>query len=89
MKGRGKKFVFKGGEYAVFAVEASPAPKAAAPLTEAEEAVLALVLEGHSNAEIAKRRNVAVRTIANQLQSLFKKKGVRSRAELTALLSPR
>ncbi len=87
MKGRGKKFQFQGTEYAVFTADVAPVK--AAPLTEAEAAVMALVLEGHSNAEIAKRRNVAVRTIANQLASLFKKKGVRSRAELTALLSPR
>lgn len=83
MKGRGKKFQFQGTEYTVFTADA-PAPKAV-PLTEAETAVMALVLEGHSNAEIAQRRNVSVRTIANQLQSLFRKKGVSSRAELTAL----
>lgn len=82
MKGRGKKFQFQGAEYAVF-VAPAPAARAVA-LTEAEVAVKALVLEGCSNAEIAKRRGVSVRTVANQLQSLFKKLGVSSRAELSA-----
>lgn len=45
-----------------------------------------LTLSGLSNAEVAKKRGTAVRTVANQLQSLFRKLGVNSRAELSARL---
>lgn len=55
-------------------------------LTAAERDVLHLVLQGHSNDEIAKRRSVVERTVANQVQSIHRKLGVASRAELMALL---
>jgi len=56
-------------------------------LTKAERAVLQLVLQGYSNEVIARRRKVVERTVANQMQSLHKKLGVTSRAQLVALLS--
>jgi hypothetical protein len=40
---------------------------------------------GHSNAEIAARRSVAVRTIANQVAALFRKLGVHSRLDAARL----
>ena len=40
--------------------------------TASERAVLMLVLEGLSNAEIAARRQRSERTIANQLASLYR-----------------
>ena len=55
-------------------------------LTEAERAVALHLMAGASNAEIAAARGCAVRTVCNQVQSLFKKLGVRSRAELAAKL---
>lgn len=54
-------------------------------LTAAEEHVVALVLEGLSNAQIARRRGTRERTVANQLASIFRKLGVSSRSELAAV----
>jgi DNA-binding CsgD family transcriptional regulator len=56
----------------------------ATPLTEAERDVWRLVHEGLSNAEIANRRGTSVRTVVNQVASLFRKVGVRGRAGLVA-----
>ena len=53
-------------------------------LTPSEQSVMQLMLEGKSNQEIAKERRTAVRTVANQVASIFKKLGVGSRAELYA-----
>lgn len=51
-------------------------------LTEAEREVAALIATGISNAAIAAQRGSSARTIANQVQAVFRKLGVRSRAEL-------
>ncbi len=60
-----------------------PAPASSrSPLSEAELAVKEALLRGESNAEIAHARGTSVRTVANQVASLFRKLGVRSRAEL-------
>jgi DNA-binding NarL/FixJ family response regulator len=56
-------------------------------LTEAERAVIAGILQGKTNAQIAKDRGRAVRTIANQIASAFRKLSVRSRSELAAALA--
>ena len=53
-------------------------------LTSAEREVALLALDGKSNHEIAEARHCSVRTVANQLQSVFRKLGIRSRAELAA-----
>lgn len=53
-----------------------------APLTEAERAVLAALLAGSTNRDIARRRACSERTVANQVQAIFRKLSVRSRAEL-------
>lgn len=50
-------------------------------LTAAERAVLREVARGLSNPEIASRRGVSVRTVANQLAHLFQKLGVHSRLD--------
>lgn len=71
-----------------FVVLSLPAPRRrrpAAALSAAEQQVAALVLRGLSNAEIAASRRVAVRTVCNQIASLYRKLGVGSRAELAAL----
>lgn len=71
-----------------FAVMSEEAPALVTPtLTAAERDVLELLLAGSSNAEIAKKRKTAIRTVANQVASLFRKFGVGSRAELAARLS--
>jgi DNA-binding CsgD family transcriptional regulator len=54
-------------------------------LSQAESAVLDLVLAGHTNAEIAIRRGTSPRTVANQVAALFVKLGAGSRSELFAM----
>lgn len=56
-------------------------------LTPAEREVVNLVARGLSSAAIAKERGTSVHTVSNQLSTLYEKLGVRSKAELTALLS--
>jgi DNA-binding CsgD family transcriptional regulator len=53
-------------------------------LTPAERRVALALLEGLSNAEIACLRGSSPRTVANQIASLYRKVGVRSRAELAS-----
>jgi DNA-binding NarL/FixJ family response regulator len=55
-------------------------------LTNAERQVALDVAAGLSNQAIAKKRKRAVRTIANQLASIYRKLGIASRAELAILL---
>jgi DNA-binding NarL/FixJ family response regulator len=54
-------------------------------LTKAEREVARLVVVGLSNEAIAQRRKVSLRTIANQVSSIYRKLAVRSRRELSAL----
>ncbi len=61
-------------------------------LSSAETDVARHILAGRSNSEIAALRRCSTRTVANQVASLFRKLGVRSRLELVALaplLDPR
>ena len=55
-------------------------------LTPAERMIALDAAAGLSNATIAARRRRSVRTIANQLASIYRKLGVGSRAELAAHL---
>jgi len=59
------------------------------PLTRAEQGVLEDLLLGFSNAAIATRRGVAVRTVANQLGGLFRKLGVHSRLDAARIAGER
>jgi DNA-binding CsgD family transcriptional regulator len=54
-------------------------------LSSAESDVARHILAGCSNSEIAALRRCSTRTVANQVASLFRKLGVRSRLELVAL----
>jgi DNA-binding NarL/FixJ family response regulator len=67
-------------------IVALPAKERALPkrLTPAERAVALGILEGRTNEEIARARGTSVRTIANQVASIFKKLEVGSRGELAA-----
>ncbi|MCK6532396.1 MAG: helix-turn-helix transcriptional regulator [Polyangiaceae bacterium] len=69
---------------AEFLVLSYPAAVPALPesLTTTEQAIAAGLLAGLSNREIALSRGVAVRTVANQVASVLRKAGVRSRFEL-------
>ncbi len=76
-----------------FAILSIPLPSdSEVALSPAESEVAFLIACGRTNAEIAVLRRSAVRTVANQVASLFRKLGVRSRLELVtqaALLRPR
>lgn len=54
-------------------------------LTRAEREVAALAHGGLSNAEIARRRGASIRTVETQLSTVYRKLGLRSRADLVAL----
>jgi DNA-binding NarL/FixJ family response regulator len=59
-------------------------------LTPAERVIGALLMDGVSTAEIARRRRTAERTAANQIASLLRKAGVASRLELASyVFAPR
>jgi DNA-binding CsgD family transcriptional regulator len=71
------------GEFAVLSFTLSG--DNAINLSSAESDVARHVLEGRSNSEIAALRRCSTRTVANQVASLFRKLGVRSRLEFVAL----
>jgi DNA-binding NarL/FixJ family response regulator len=75
-----------GEEVAVFSF---PLPRPVLPrsLTMAERAVAEALLEGLSNFEIATARQTSVRTVANQVASILRRLGVRSRSEAVTALS--
>jgi DNA-binding NarL/FixJ family response regulator len=52
-----------------------------AALTERERMTLALLCEGRSNAQIAWHLGIAEKTVRNHVSNLYRKLGVRSRAE--------
>jgi DNA-binding NarL/FixJ family response regulator len=74
-------FELGGDEYATFSF---PVPALRVPdgLSYAEQAVVRAVLEGKSNAEIAKGRGTSPNTVANQLRSIYSKLRVTCRIEL-------
>ncbi len=59
---------------------------AVASLSTAERAVVALLVLGSTNAHIATLRGCTERTVANQVQSIFRKLEARSRSELALRL---
>jgi DNA-binding NarL/FixJ family response regulator len=73
--------LWEGGELALFSWD-TVAARPAVPITPAEAGVLALIVRGCSNAEIAAERGVSMRTVANQVASLLKKLRAGSRFEL-------
>ncbi len=70
----------------VVAVEVDSSINFPQGLSQAEQDVARLVLCGKSNREIAQLRGSRPRTVANQVQAIFHKCGVVSRAELASLL---
>ncbi|MBV8298962.1 MAG: hypothetical protein JO083_05410 [Candidatus Eremiobacteraeota bacterium] len=53
-------------------------------LTPTESEILAMVVRGRTYKEIAAKRHVSWKTVGHHVQALFRKFGVRSRAELAA-----
>jgi two-component system response regulator NreC len=58
------------------------APPAASPLTQREREVLRLLALGHTNAQVAERLHISVRTVETHRANLQGKLGVSGRAEL-------
>jgi len=84
----GRQFVEDGEERAVLVLPLPSLPdKPIERASNAESEIVRLVLEGLSNQAIAERRGTSTRTVANQLQSLYRKLGVTSRIELIRKLS--
>lgn len=57
-----------------------------APLSSVEREVLQLLLDGRSNADIARIRKRSLGTVKKQVRAALQKLGVSSRSELTAKL---
>ena len=83
------------GEYALSENEAissgtvppeSPEDKALHNLTRREEEVAVLVARGLTNRDIAKGLHLSEHTIATHVRRIFKKLGLRSRAQLASWL---
>jgi DNA-binding NarL/FixJ family response regulator len=72
--------------------ESAPPPadreEAVAVLSPSEREILPCLFEGMSNAAIAGLRGRSVRTVANQVASIYRKLGVCSRLQLVAQLPP-
>lgn len=78
-------FDFDGRRFVVVGA-ARPEARVAEHVTPAEYATLCLLAEGASYAEIAKSRQVSLRTVANQVGSLFRRLGISGRLDLQHLL---
>jgi len=81
---RATRLSVRGDEFAVltFPLRTSTVRLA---LTRAERAVFNAILAGKSNARIAAERKTSVRTVANQVASIFRTAKVSSRVELAAV----
>jgi DNA-binding NarL/FixJ family response regulator len=84
----GSRLKVEGKELALLTFSMGP-PSFPATLSAAERAVALALIEGLSNAEIAKTRKTSVRTVANQVVATFRKLGVHSRLDLIHKTCPR
>lgn len=55
-------------------------------LTPRDRDIIALVLAGHTNAEIARRLEIQLQTLKNTLSTIYDKLGVSTRLQLAVLL---
>lgn len=76
-----------GGRFVIVSLPLALPRAIAARLTPAEREVAWALAAGGTYASIASERHVALRTIANQVSSIFRKLGVTSRAELLQVLN--
>jgi DNA-binding NarL/FixJ family response regulator len=70
-----------------FGVSGRSAPKTSAALTSREREVLALLAEGVSNAEIARRLVISPKTAEHHTSRVLRKLGLQSRAEAAAAVA--
>jgi DNA-binding CsgD family transcriptional regulator len=63
------------------AVAAAVSRRSQLRLTPREHDILCAIAEGHSNAEISEQDSVSVRTVTTQVESIFRKLGVRNRVQ--------
>ena len=56
------------------------------PLTTREQQIVRLVVQGHSNKQVARMLGIAPQTVKNHLYSIMKKLKVESRTELVMLV---
>ena len=75
-------------DHALTFIPSRPDAPAIATLTRREQEVAALACRGLSNADIAGKLVVSVRTVESHLYSAYGKLGVSDRAELAAILGP-
>lgn len=85
MSVRGFDLSVGGARFRVLVADDDAEPLSA--LTAAERDVALAFAAGESHADIAARRGSSVRTVGNQLASVYAKLGVSSRAELIARLT--
>jgi DNA-binding CsgD family transcriptional regulator len=78
------KFELRGKRYWVWSVAIADGP--GLTLSPAERLTALYVSRGLSNREVARRRGVALRTVANQVASILRKAGVGSRADIGRVL---
>ena len=78
-----ERFCVPAGEIVVLRVVREQGQTPAA-LTSSERCIFRAILDGRSNAEIAVSRGRSLRTVANQVASVFRKLAISSRAELVA-----
>ncbi len=81
-----RSFIHDGAEYTVILAPQPMPGSAPTSLTEAERTVADLALRSLSNEEIGAIRGTSARTVANQLQSLYRKLKIGSRLELRSAL---
>lgn len=72
------------GESRILLTFPLPLPTWPAMLTPSEQEVARLIIDGASNAEIARQRGTSQRTVINQIAAIFRKVRVSSRVELAA-----
>ena len=85
---RRSDLLFGGEHFVVLSYVSEPEPELL-NLSPSESAVVRAAAAGLTSAEIAANRRCSRFTVQNQLASAYKKLGVSSRAELTALLARR
>jgi DNA-binding CsgD family transcriptional regulator len=83
--GSSASFAYGSTTYRVISVE-RPGAASIGVLSAAERAVVELLVERRTNAEIARIRSTSTRTVANQLTSVLQKLGVRGRSAILSRL---